>query len=76
MAKPILIVRIPSRARDTMNDEKMRTMKKVLEESVVDYNKIVLFTSDVESVQFEVLNVQDYPQISFDELKEKLEKNL
>jgi hypothetical protein len=54
----------------------MRTMKKVLEESVDDYNKIVLFTSDVESVQFEVLNVQDYPQISFDELKEKLEKNL
>jgi len=76
MAKPILIVRIPSKARDTMNDELQQRMKTVLNESVPDYNKIVMFTSDVESVQFEVLNVQDYPQISFDELKQKLDKYL
>ncbi len=76
MAKPILIVRIPSIARDTMSNESQERMKIVLNESTPDYNKIVMFTSDVESVQFEVLNLQDYPQISFDELKEKLEKHL
>lgn len=67
MAKPILVVRVPKGT----NMGKAQVAYNFLRDTMLDYNSIVAPSSS-EEFTFEVFNVQDYPQINFEELKAKL----
>lgn len=70
MAKPILVVRINGHC----TADQAERVSDYVKDSCPDYNFIVVKGSEEEfSIQFEVFNVQDYPQIDFDQLKIKLE---
>lgn len=68
MAKPILVVRSPYGYIDGRN-----VIAEVLNKECPDYNIICVFEKEIESVSFEVFNVQDYEPIDFEQLKAKLE---
>jgi hypothetical protein len=70
MSKPILIVRI----NGFCTPEQAQSVCDYVKGACPDYNSLVVKGSEEEcSFQFEVFNVQDYPQIDFDQLKIKLE---
>ena len=66
MAKPILVTRIP---RDISNNE-LDYLHNKLVELCSDYNVITIPTGTVDRIEFEVFNVQDYPQVDFDQLRQ------
>lgn len=70
MSKPILVTRLP---REVNYDNKLVLIHDYLMAAAFDYNHIILRETGVDKVEFEVFNVQDYPQIDFDILKSKLE---
>ena len=70
MSKPILVVRLPT----PINQEQMIEIAKVVDGRCPDYNTLIFRTSDVDSIEFEVFNVQDYTPIQFEELKQLIEK--
>ena len=72
MAKPILVVRLGGYTRKLSRD-KIKEMNTGLMEQFPDYNILFITEEHEENARFEVFNVQDYPQIQFDQLKEKIE---
>jgi hypothetical protein len=70
MSKPILVVRLPI----PIDQEQMIEIGKVIDSRCPDYNTLIFRTSYVDSIEFEVFNVQDYTPIQFEELKQLIEK--
>lgn len=70
MSKPILVTRLPKE----VSPDKHRALYDYLIIAVPDYNHIIFRESSTDKTEFEVFNVQDYPQIDFETLKDKLER--
>lgn len=71
MAKPILVTRVPI---EFSQNESMERILNHLNIACSDYNNLVVPSRvDEIDIEFEVFNVQDYPQIEFDKLKQQLE---
>lgn len=68
-SKPILIIRLPT----DVNQEQMIKASKAVDDRCPDYNVLIFRTSDVNFIEFEVFNVQDYTPIQFEELKQLIE---
>lgn len=67
MAKPILVI-----WGEFNSESDVEHISNSAKKCCPDYN-IILAKRRQEGISFEVLNVQDYPQIDFEELKAKLE---
>lgn len=73
MAKPILVVRIPNGIIEVSGPYVLNKIGEQLQESCSDYNILTFIDSSVKRVEFETFNVQDYEQIDFETLRNKLE---
>ena len=76
MAKPILIIRIPTASVNEMGKDKLAHIQRGLRNELDDYHVLMMSDSNVTESKFECFNVENLDAITIDELKKHIDKKI